>query len=59
MVDFRSILENVVGSTLDIWSKVMPMQITKKPMTMVRMVMMDALRPWYRMKDVMRVEEEK
>jgi hypothetical protein len=45
--------------TKDIWSKVIPKQVVRKPRTMVIRATADAFRPWYRMNEVMSVAEEK
>ena len=39
-------LGNFLGSTLDIWRMVIPVQMTKKARTTVMIVLADAFKPW-------------
>ena len=43
---FRSSFDRDVGSTLDIWSRVIPRHVVRKPRTMVMSDTADAFRPW-------------
>jgi hypothetical protein len=59
IVLFLSSVDIEVGSTFDNWSSVIPRHVVRKPSTIVMSETAEALSPWYRINEVIKVAEEK